>query len=72
MLRTCLNQVSEGQQPVPCRPCCLLRRLPAPPDKEQVSLSPYGPAVQSSHALFLFDVRKPEMPSGLRPEGELP
>jgi single-strand DNA-binding protein len=29
-----------------------------------------APAVQSSHALFLIDVRKPEMVSGLRAEGE--
>ena len=29
-----------------------------------------APAVQSSHALFLIDGRKPEMVSGLRAEGE--
>ena len=33
---------------------------------EQVSLRPFRPAVQSSHALLLLDVRKPEMVSGLR------
>jgi single-strand DNA-binding protein len=30
---------------------------------EQVSLRPFRPAVQSSHALILLDVRKPEMVS---------
>jgi hypothetical protein len=32
----------------------------------QVSLRPFRPAVQSSHALLLLDVRKPEMVSGLK------
>lgn len=41
-------------------------RLPAPPVAHGF---PWAPAVQSSHALFLIDVRKPEMVSGLRAEG---
>jgi len=64
-----------GAKPVPTF-AAIAWALPArTTSHEQVSLRPTdgvcGPAVQSSHALFLLNVRKPEMVSGLRTLKEL-
>ena len=63
------NSPESGQLRTATRsfPAVLAAALPARTTRhEQVSLRPFRPAVQSSHALLLLDVRKPEMVSGLR------
>jgi len=67
------NSPEPGQLRTATRsfPAVLAAALPARTTRhEQVSLRPPDdvcwPAVQSSHALLLLDVRKPEMVSGLR------
>ena len=63
------NSPEPGQLRTATRsfPAVLAAALPARTTRhEQVSLRPFRPAVQSSHALLLLDVRKPEMVSGLR------
>jgi hypothetical protein len=62
------NSPEPGQLRTATRsfPAVLAAALPARTTRhEQVSLRPFRPAVQSSHALLLLDVRKPEMVSGL-------
>ena len=63
------NSPEPGQLRTATRslPAVLAAALPARTTRhEQVPLRPFRPAVQSSHALILLDVRKPEMVSGLR------